>query len=383
MTTDKASVAMLEALRDELRTASAEPAAGLSQRLDEVSAGLDANAMEHSGVSSPSVAPEPEYDPRPFEVRWDPTLDDGDGGWTVYLPTEHLLTYDGVEGATSDISGLTVVQDAAGNDTSWYSLDEVEADAEHVWLTVAVERNSQGVATSASAGVSSETHGDGESAFDFCVAELSRDMEDAAGRPVPVVSQSLVGALHLSSGGPEVVPDDVSVEFIPDPEGSGEPDGDEGRLQIKGFKEGVMFAPMIGVIPFVGYVFDLADGTDVTLVANGYMVHLAMEAREMLAKEGISAAVINMHTIKPLDVEAVQACIDDIGAIVTVEDHNIKGGLGSIVADVLAEEGVACALKKIGIPDTFVEFGYPEEIYPYYGMDPAGITKTALEFLGK
>lgn len=245
MTTDKASVAMLEALRDELRTASAEPAAGLSQRLDEVSAGLDADAMEHAGVSSPSVAPEPEYGPRPFEVRWDPTLDGGDGGWAVYLPTEHLLTYDGVEVATSGISGLTVVQDAGGNDTSWYSLDEVGVDAGHVWLTVTARKTDAGVTTSATAEVSPERHGGsvpaGATVVDFCIAELSRDMEDAAGRPVPVVRQSLVGALHLMSPGEDSYEDLGPFRIYPsDSSGSGSGSGagidiGEGYVQVGGF----------------------------------------------------------------------------------------------------------------------------------------------------
>lgn len=228
MTTDNASVAMLEALRDELRTASAEPAAGLSQKLDEVSAGLDVNALEHAGVFSPSVAPEPEYGPRPFEVRWDPTLDGGDGGWAVYLPTEHLLTYDGVEVATSDISGLTVVQDADGNDTSWYSLDDVEEDAGHVWLVLTVPDSGPVEAEFA------EEEGQaasGEKVVNVCVAEIDRSMSDAAGNPLPVVRQSLVGALHLGSGGGgggSVTPDDVSTDL----RDNGDTTND-GKLQIK------------------------------------------------------------------------------------------------------------------------------------------------------
>lgn len=242
MTTDKASVAMLEALGDELRAASTEPAAGLSQELDEVSAGLDVNALEHAGVFSPSVAPEPEYGPRPFEVRWDPTLDGGDGGWAVYLPTEHLLAYDGAEVATSDISGLTVVQDAGGNDTPWYSLDDVGEDAEHVWLVLTVPDSGPVEAEFA------EEEGQaasGERVVNVCVAEIDRSVSDAAGNPVPVVRQSLVGALHLGSGGggAGVTPDDVSTEFIPDPPSGTSPDGDEGKLQIKDWKNTSLVDP--------------------------------------------------------------------------------------------------------------------------------------------
>jgi len=88
-----------------------------------------------------------------------------------------------------------------------------------------------------------------------------------------------------------------------------------------------------------------------------------------------------MHTIKPIDKDAVVHAAKLSGNIITVEDHNILGGLGSIVADTLLEAGVFAKLKKIGVPDKFIEFGYPEEIYPALGMDSNGIYKTALEVL--
>ena len=90
-----------------------------------------------------------------------------------------------------------------------------------------------------------------------------------------------------------------------------------------------------------------------------------------------------MHTIKPIDKEAIIKAAKVTGNILTVEDHNILGGLGSIVADVLMEAGVPARLKKIGVPDCFAEPGYPEELYPYYGLDIDGIVKTAKEFLNK
>ena len=79
--------------------------------------------------------------------------------------------------------------------------------------------------------------------------------------------------------------------------------------------------------------------------------------------------------------QAVIKAAKATGKILTVEDHNVLGGLGARVADVLMEEGVAAKVKKIGVPDCFAEFGYPEELYPYYGLDIDGIVKTALEFL--
>ena len=106
-------------------------------------------------------------------------------------------------------------------------------------------------------------------------------------------------------------------------------------------------------------------------------------ARQLQEEHGLDIGVIDMHTIKPIDKEAIIKAAQQTGTIVTVEDHNILGGLGSIVADVLMEAGVPARLKKIGVPDTFVEYGYPEQLYPHYGMDAAGIAKTCLEFLGK
>ncbi len=94
------------------------------------------------------------------------------------------------------------------------------------------------------------------------------------------------------------------------------------------------------------------DGKDVAIIANGDTVHIAMEAADVLAKDGISARVLDMHTIKPLDTDAVQGCIKDIGKIITVEDHNVLNGLGSAVADVVSESSGA-VLRKFGIQDQF------------------------------
>jgi len=94
------------------------------------------------------------------------------------------------------------------------------------------------------------------------------------------------------------------------------------------------------------------DGKDVAILANGDTVHLALKAAEQLAAEGIQARVLDFHTIKPLDEAAVNACIDEIGSIVTVEDHNILNGLGSAVAEIVAERGKG-RMKRIGVQDQF------------------------------
>ena len=134
----------------------------------------------------------------------------------------------------------------------------------------------------------------------------------------------------------------------------------------------------------IGKAIELSEGKDLTIIATGMGVANSVQAARQLQEEhGLDIGVIDMHTIKPIDKEAIIKAAQETGTIVTVEDHNILGGLGSIVADVLMEAGVPARLKKIGVPDTFVEYGYPEQLYPHYGMDAAGIAKTCLEFLGK
>lgn len=124
----------------------------------------------------------------------------------------------------------------------------------------------------------------------------------------------------------------------------------------------------------------LLDGKDVALIANGDTVRLALEAAEQLKAEGISARVLDMHTIKPLDTEAVQDCIDSIGKIITVEDHNILNGLGSAVADVVAESGKA-TLRRIGIQDQYGQSAPYERLLEMNGITAENIAATARELL--
>lgn len=131
----------------------------------------------------------------------------------------------------------------------------------------------------------------------------------------------------------------------------------------------------------IGKAIEVKEGSDVTIISAGSGVYNSLQAALLLETEGIKAGVIDMHTIKPVDRDAILAAAKTTGRIVTVEDHNILGGLGSITADVLMEAGVPARLKKIGIPDTFIPFGYPEEIYPYLGFDAAGIAGTVRKFL--
>ena len=118
----------------------------------------------------------------------------------------------------------------------------------------------------------------------------------------------------------------------------------------------------------------MTNGNDVTIIATGMMVELALEAKEELAKDGVSARVINIHTIKPIDKELLVNAAKETGAIVTVEEHSIIGGLGSAVAEVVTEEYPVPVLK-VGIKDTFGESGKPNELLKAYGLTTESIVE--------
>ena len=124
----------------------------------------------------------------------------------------------------------------------------------------------------------------------------------------------------------------------------------------------------------------LQEGTDLTIIATGLEVNEAMEAAKLLAQGGIRAEVINMHTIKPLDAELVARAAAKTGKVVTVEEHSIIGGLGSAVAEVLAEKQPA-KLLRIGVEDRFGESGPAVKLLEKYGLDAAGIYNKIKTFL--
>jgi len=124
----------------------------------------------------------------------------------------------------------------------------------------------------------------------------------------------------------------------------------------------------------IGKAVEIRPGTDITLICCGVTVLQAAEASKYLKEnEGLSVRVLNMHTIKPLDEAAVISAVQDTRRIITLEDHNIFGGVGSAVADVVAASGKGCAFVKVGIPDCFSIVGYPEDLCNYYQMDTDGI----------
>ena len=131
----------------------------------------------------------------------------------------------------------------------------------------------------------------------------------------------------------------------------------------------------------IGKAITMREGKDVVIIAAGLPVASAMEAAEKLAAEGIEARVIDMHTIKPLDEEAVLRAAKEIGKIVTVEEHSIIGGLGSAVAEVLAEQCPA-KLKRVGIYDRYTESGPAEALIHHYGLDGEGVYNAVKVFLG-
>ncbi len=129
-----------------------------------------------------------------------------------------------------------------------------------------------------------------------------------------------------------------------------------------------------------GRIERLRDGADVALVASGATVGESLRAADLLAGEGVSARVLNVHTIKPLDEEAVLQAAAECRALVTVEDHSAVGGLGGAVAETLATRGGGAPLRIIG-HRTFGESGEPDELYERYGLSGARIAETTREFL--
>ncbi len=126
----------------------------------------------------------------------------------------------------------------------------------------------------------------------------------------------------------------------------------------------------------LGKGVQLRDGKDVTLIATGYMVHLALEAAETLAGEGIDARVINIHTIKPIDKEIILKAARETGAIVTAEEHNIIGGLGSAVAETVCE-GCPVPMLRVGVEDQFGKSGKVPPLLEEYGLTAANIADKA------
>ncbi|MBN2853598.1 MAG: transketolase family protein [Clostridia bacterium] len=126
----------------------------------------------------------------------------------------------------------------------------------------------------------------------------------------------------------------------------------------------------------IGKGIMMKDGSDVTIIATGLMVHIALEAYEMLKSEGINARVINIHTIKPIDEDIIIKACRETGAIVTAEEHNVINGLGSSVSDV-ASQNYPVPVKMVGIEDTFGKSGKPASLLQEFGLTAENIVEKA------
>ena len=131
-----------------------------------------------------------------------------------------------------------------------------------------------------------------------------------------------------------------------------------------------------GYEPEIGKGIVLRDGTDVTVIGCGVMVARCLEATERLAEAGTDARVVEMHTLKPLDRELVARCAAETGALVTVEEHSVIGGLGGAVAEALVESELV-PMERVGVADTFAESGPYSELMDKYGLGVEDIVAAA------
>jgi len=148
-----------------------------------------------------------------------------------------------------------------------------------------------------------------------------------------------------------------------------------------------MTRPKVPVLFDENYVFELGkvkqlrSGNDVTLLACGLMVHKALEAAEELAREGLEAEVIDVHTIKPLDKEGILSSASKTGRVVTCEDHSVLGGLGGALAELLVEE-MPLPMRRIGIRNRFGVSGSADELVEHFGLSPHHIAEAAKNLCG-
>ncbi|PAB58763.1 transketolase family protein [Anaeromicrobium sediminis] len=130
----------------------------------------------------------------------------------------------------------------------------------------------------------------------------------------------------------------------------------------------------------IGKGVEVKEGTDATIIGTGILVAEAMEAHETLKAQGINVRVIDMHTIKPIDKDIIIKAAKETGAIITAEEHNIIGGLGSAVAEVLVENSPV-PMKRIGVKDTFGESGKPAQLMEKYGLTAAHIVEAVKDIV--
>ncbi len=135
--------------------------------------------------------------------------------------------------------------------------------------------------------------------------------------------------------------------------------------------------------PTIGKAAKLSEGDDIAICSEGMMTPVALAAVEKLAARGIGARLLHYGTIKPFDNEAIVEASRDCGAILTIENHSVIGGLGGAVCEALADHGAFCPVKRLGFPDTFMESGDDDQIFASFGMDADGVVRHAEELLSR
>jgi transketolase len=130
-----------------------------------------------------------------------------------------------------------------------------------------------------------------------------------------------------------------------------------------------------------GKAIRLREGADIALITTGSEVRPCLQAADEMAQQGVSARVVDMHTVSPADAAEIRAAVDDIGTILTVEEHNVTGGLRAAVAEVIAEYGKPVRFRRHGVPDVHVVLGPPAALYSHYELDAAGIAGRATDLL--
>ena len=133
----------------------------------------------------------------------------------------------------------------------------------------------------------------------------------------------------------------------------------------------------------IGQAKTVREGTDATIIAYGLCVPRALQAAEKLAQEGINVRLVDMFTIKPIDRAAVISAAKETGAIITAEEHSVIGGVGTAVAEVLTEEGIAVPFKRVGIQDTFTQSGSYAQLVELYGVGADGIAQAVRETVAR
>jgi transketolase len=132
----------------------------------------------------------------------------------------------------------------------------------------------------------------------------------------------------------------------------------------------------------IGKAVTMKEGIDITIIATGETVRIALDSAETLEQDGIDCRVINMHTIKPLDKEAIIKAAEETGRIITIEEHSIYGGLGSAVAEVVSQSHPV-PVKILGVPDEPAVAGKTAEVFDYYGLSVENVRKIAIQMVGK